>query len=139
MPDSVGPVYEVTHTIDPEIAADFDEWLGRHIEAMLELPGINAAQTFTAGEDPDGRPRRITHYSFDSDADLEHYLAGPAAEMRQHAEDKFAGRFDVRRRTLHESDVVDGTIRAAESTASTAARRLAASTAATAASGREAG
>jgi hypothetical protein len=115
MPEIVGPVYEVTHTIDPEIAGDFDDWLGRHIQDMLELPGINAAQTFTAGDDADGRPRRVTHYFFDTDADLEHYLAGPAGEMRRYAEDIFAGRFEVERRTLHETDVVDGTIQPAQS------------------------
>ena len=114
MPESVGPVYEVTHTIDAEIAGDFDDWLGRHIEHMLELPGINAARTFTAGEDPEGRPRRITQYFFDTDADLEHYLAGPAAEMRAHADERFGDRFDVQRRTLHETAIVDGSLEPTE-------------------------
>ena len=114
MPASIGPVYEVTHFIDPEIAEDFDEWLGQHIEDMLELPGINAARTYTAGDDPDGRPRRVSLYFFDSDADLEHYLAGPAGEMRQLADERFAGQFEVQRRTLHETDVVDGTLQPTE-------------------------
>ena len=114
MPDIVGPVYEVTHSIDPEIAEDFDDWLGGHIEDMLELPGINSARTFDAGVDSDGRPQRISHYFFESDADLEHYLAGPAGEMRQHADERFGDRFNVRRRTLHETEVVDGSLQPSE-------------------------
>lgn len=114
MPASIGPVYEVTHFIDPEIAEDFDEWLGQHIEDMLELPGINTARTYTAGDDPDGRPRRVSLYFFDSEADLENYLAGPAGEMRQLVHERFAGQFEVQRRTLHETDVVDGTLQPTE-------------------------
>ncbi len=114
MPDNFGPVYEVTHQLDPEIAADFDAWLGKHIEEMLKLPGIARASTFAADEDKDGRPRRVTLYYFDSEADLESYLAGPAAIMRQYAAEHFAGQFSVSRRTLHETEVVDGELQSVE-------------------------
>jgi len=114
MPGNFGPVYEVTHTVDADVVDDFDAWLGRHIEEMLELPGIVRASTFAANDDDDGRPRRVSLYYFDSDADLDNYLAGPAAIMRQSADTAFAGRYEVARRTLHETEVIDGELQAAE-------------------------
>jgi len=114
MSEYFGPVYEVTHSVDREVIEDFDAWLGQHIEEMLDLPGIVRASTYAADDDEDGRPRRVTHYFFDSDTDLDNYLAGPAAAMRQISESLFAGRFDVTRRVLHETDVVDGSVQPLE-------------------------
>lgn len=114
MADSFGAVYEVTHTVDREIIAAFDDWLGQHVEAMLDVSGISRAVIYTADDDGDGRPRRVSQYHFDSDADLENYLAGPAQVMRQSAVDLFSERFDVSRKVLHESEVVDGSLKPAD-------------------------
>jgi hypothetical protein len=114
MPEVAGPVYEVTHRVDSEILDEFDLWLGGHIETMLELPGIIRASTYAADAGEDGRPRRVTLYYFDSERDLDEYITGPAAAMRQDAEDRFAGQFEVSRRVLRETDVVDGEVRTAE-------------------------
>jgi len=114
MADSFGPVYEVTHTVDREVLEDFDVWLGQHIEEMLSIQGISRAGSFSADDHEDGRPTRVSQYHFDSDTDLENYLAGPAEIMRQSAYDLFAGRFDVSRRVLHENEVIDGSLKAAE-------------------------
>ena len=110
MRDSFGPVYEVTHHVDPEIIEDFDAWLGLHTEEMLELPGIVRASTYNAGEDEQGRPRRVTLYRFESDADLDQYLAGPADVMRQSAAERFPDQYDVTRRVLHETAIIDGSV-----------------------------
>jgi len=114
MPDNFGPVYEVTHTVDREVIADFDVWLGQHIEEMLSIQGISRAASFTADDHKDGRPRRVSQYHFDSDTDLENYLAGPAEVMRRSAVDLFETHFDVSRRVLHENEVVDGSLKSAE-------------------------
>ena len=114
MPQNFGPVYEVTHTVDREVIADFDSWLGQHIDEMLTIDGIVRAASFSTDDDEDGRPRRVSRYHFDTDTDLENYFAGPAAVMRLSAEEKFAGRFDVVRRVLHENQIVDGSLKAAE-------------------------
>jgi len=114
MPRTYGPVYEVTHLVDPDIVADFDAWLAAHVSEMLELPGIVQAKLFVAGENESGRPRRVTHYRFDSDGDLDAYLEGPAAAMREDVRLRFGERFDVSRRILHETEVVDGGVHAAE-------------------------
>ncbi|MGI9262906.1 MAG: DUF4286 family protein [Woeseiaceae bacterium] len=114
MQENFGPVYEVTHHVDPAIVDDFDAWLAQHVEEMLDLPGIVRASTYAADEDDQGRPQRVTLYLFDSDTALDEYLAGPAATMRQVAKDRFPEQFDVSRRILHETEVVDGEIRPSE-------------------------
>lgn len=114
MTDNFGPVYEVTHTVDQEIAEEFDTWLSQHIEEMLSIEGISRAGSFTTDDHEDGRPRRVSQYFFDTDLDLENYIAGPAEVMRQSAEDLFAGRFSVSRRVLHENEFVDGRLKPAE-------------------------
>lgn len=107
MPQS-GPVYEVTHHVDPEIADDFEAWLGSHVEEMLRLPGLHGAAVFVADGDASGRPGWVTRYQFGSEGDLERYLAEHADAMRLSAQDRFGGRFGVARRVLRETTVADG-------------------------------
>jgi hypothetical protein len=114
MPDSFGPVYEVTHVVDREIIEEFDAWLGQHIEEMLTIEGISRAASFSANDSEDDRSIRVSRYHFDSDADLEKYVAGPALLLRQSADDLFSGRFEVHRRVLHENQVIDGSLKPAE-------------------------
>jgi len=114
MTDNFGPVYEVTHTVDQEIAEEFDTWLSQHIEEMLSIEGISRAGSFTTDDHEDGRPRRVSQYFFDTDLDLENYFAGPAEVMRQSAADLFGGRFEVSRRVLRENEFVDGMLKPAE-------------------------
>lgn len=114
MPEETGTVYEVTHHVDREVIDDFDGWLVQHVEEMLQLPGISHANSYAADDDDQGRPRRVTLYYFDSDAELNDYLDGPAATMRQSAEQHFAGRYEAARRVLRESELVDGSLKQAE-------------------------
>ena len=110
MGERAGPLYEVTHTLDPDITSDFDVWLAGHIEEMLAVRGIAKIETFVSDADGGDRPRRITVYHFESDSDLEDYFAGPAATLRKSAEDNFGDRFTVERRILQRSCVVDGNL-----------------------------
>ena len=114
MQENFGPVYEVTHHVDADIIDEFDVWLAEHIEGMLELPGIVRASTFSADDDDLGRPVRVSHYLFESETDLEDYLANSAETMRQHAATRFPEQFEVHRRVLRETEVVDGEIRTPE-------------------------
>jgi hypothetical protein len=81
---------------------------------MLTIQGISRAGSYTAEDHEDGRPRRVSQYFFDSDLDLENYIAGPAEVMRQSADDLFADHFDVSRRVLHENKFVDGFLKPTE-------------------------
>ena len=111
MSESTGPIYEVTLSVDPELLGEFDAWLKRHVEEMLEIPGFVKAHVYAADEDDRGWPRRVTHYYLESEADLEQYLAGPADIMRQSAIDNFGARFAAGRRTLHSASAIDGSLR----------------------------
>ncbi len=105
MTEISGPIYEVTLSIDRDVAGDIDRWLAAHVEEMLLIPGFTGAKIFVLDDEQD-RVRRVTHYYLVDDAALEHYLGGPAATMRQAAIEKFADRFDASRRILHETDPV---------------------------------
>lgn len=115
MSENVGPIYEVTLSVDREIIAEFDAWLAQHVEEMLQIPGFIRANTFAAEDDEAGKPRRVTHYYLESEADLDNYLAGPAQIMRQSATERFAGRFSASRRVLHRADMLDGALKLPES------------------------
>jgi len=108
MNNAFGPIYEVTINVDREIVDQFDAWLAHHVEEMLQISGISRAEVFEQEDDSQGRARRITHYYFVSDADLEQYLSGPAEAMRQSAIDRFEGRFEAIRRVLRQTDIAAG-------------------------------
>ena len=110
MSEFTGPIYEVTVSVDPDVIAEFDAWLVKHVEEMLSIPGFARANVYSAEDDEDGRLRRVTHYFLDSEADLNNYLTGPADVMRQSAVDRFADKFSASRRILHTSNIVDGTL-----------------------------
>ena len=108
MGNASGPIIEVTHSVDRDIVDQFDAWLKASIEEMLQISGISRAEVFEQEDDEQGRARRITQYYFVSDADLEHYLSGPAETMRQSAIDRFEGRFEAARRVLRHTDIAAG-------------------------------
>ena len=115
MSENVGPIYEVTLSVDREIINEFDVWLTHHVEEMLQIPGFLRASTFSAEDDDQGRPQRVTHYYLESEADLDNYLAGPAEDMRRSGTERFPDRFTASRRILHDANVVDGALQPMES------------------------
>lgn len=104
MKDGSGPVYEVTLSVDREVAAEFDAWLEAHVRDMLELPGFVRASTFVLEADTPERTGRVTQYFLESDEALERYLQGPAQAMRAAAGERFAGRYTASRRVLHHAE-----------------------------------
>lgn len=111
MSHTAGPIYEVTLSIDREIVEAFDIWLADHVQEMLELPGFLKADTFELEDDDKERTRRVTHYFLATEEDLEHYLAGPANDMRQSGIDSFGDRFEASRRVLRRSGDSDEELR----------------------------
>ncbi len=114
MKNAFGPIYEVTISVDREIVDQFDAWLAHHVGEMLQISGISRAEVFEQEDDGQGRARRITHYYFVSDADLEQYLSGPAEAMRQSAIDRFEGRFEAVRRVLRHTNIAAGELHPVE-------------------------
>jgi hypothetical protein len=111
MSKTAGPIYEVTLSVDPEIAEAFDAWLDEHVRKTLELPGVLKAEIFELEDGTDGRARRVTHYYLASEEDLEEYFADPANEMRQSVTEYFGDRFEASRRVLRRSSVSDEELR----------------------------
>lgn len=107
MPGTPGPVYEVTLSIDRDVAEELDDWLAAHVREMLEMPGFVRATTFAAEDEDAGRVRRVTQYFLESDEALENYLSGPADAMRRETENRFHDRFTASRRVLHHADSAD--------------------------------
>lgn len=102
-----GPVYEVSLSIDREVAEAFDEWLAAHVRELMELPGFVRAVTYSAEDEDPERVRRVTQYFLEDDEALEAYLSGPADVMRQQALERFPDRFTASRRVLHHADTTD--------------------------------
>ena len=103
-----GPIYEVTINVDREIVDEFDAWLAHHVEEMSHASGIIHAEVLAPADNTEGRARRITQYYFDSDSDLEQYLADQPEPIEKSAIDRFEGRFDASRRVLRHIDIADG-------------------------------
>ncbi|MGH8221474.1 MAG: DUF4286 family protein [Woeseiaceae bacterium] len=95
-------VYEVTLSIEPEIAEEVDAWLDGHVDEVLQLPGFVAAQVYAAADD-DGRTLRMARYELETESDLESFLAGPGAEMQRAVTDRFADRLQFRGKVLRAS------------------------------------
>jgi len=110
MSASSGLIYEVTLTIERDIAEPFDQWLAEHVEDMLDLPGFVSARVFEMDDDDDGYARRVTHYYLESENHLEQYFADNASDMRQSGIDRFGDRFRASRRILRQTEVVAGQI-----------------------------
>lgn len=100
-----GLIYEVTLTIDPDVVERFDAWLAQHVEEMMLLPGFMEARVFSIEDDEQGRPRRVTHYTLDSEESLENYFATSAAAMRQSGVDLFGEKFSATRRILRDTRI----------------------------------
>lgn len=101
MSSDTGVIYEVSLSIEQDVIAEFDAWLGGHVEDMLTIPGFIRARTFTLEDSEDGRARRVTHYHVESEADLERYLSTEAPAMRQAVADRFGDSITASRRILH--------------------------------------
>ena len=107
MTNASGPIVEVTISVEREIVDQFDEWLEGHVEEMLQIAGIYRAEVFELEDDDQGRARRVAHYHFASNADLEQFFSGQAEAMRQSAIDRFEGRFEASRRVLRHTDIAE--------------------------------
>ncbi len=114
MTNASGPIVEVTISVDREIVDQFDEWLERHVEEMLQIAGIYRAEVFELEDDDQGRARRVAHYHFARNADLEQFFSGQAEAMQQSASDRFEGRFEASRRVLRHTDIAEDKLKPAE-------------------------
>lgn len=95
-------IYEVNLTFDVEIAEEFREWLGLHVDDMLRIEGFESAEVHLV-EEPEPPPGRATlsvRYRLTDRTALNAYLATHAERMRADGVRHFGDRFSATRRVL---------------------------------------
>lgn len=93
-------IYEVNLSVDVEVIERFDEWLHKHTEEMLAIPGFISAATSVPDVDDENQKHRCVQYRLSDQAALDNYLEHYAEEMRAKSLQHFEGHFTAKRRVL---------------------------------------
>jgi hypothetical protein len=93
-------IYEVECQLDPDIVADYDEWLPGHVRDVLACPGFHGASIEMPETPPGERQRRRVRYRVESAAALDHYLENNATRIRKETAERFGGRVHCERRVF---------------------------------------
>jgi len=93
-------IYEVECQLDPDIVADYDEWLPGHVRDVLACPGFHGASIEMPETPPGERQRRRIRYRVESVAALDHYLENNATRLRTETAERFGGRVQCERRVF---------------------------------------
>lgn len=93
-------IYEVECQLDPDIVADYDEWLPGHVRDVLACPGFHGASIEMPETPPGERQRRRIRYRVESAAALDHYLENNATRLRTETAERFGGRVHCERRVF---------------------------------------
>lgn len=100
-------IYEVNLTVDRDIADEYADWLGPHIEEMLALPGFESAEWLEDVDydvDEGADPRWVIHYRLRSHDDFVRYEQEHAEQMRGDGLERFGTKFEATRRILRVRD-----------------------------------
>ena len=93
-------IYEVECQLDPDIVADYDDWLPGHVRDVLACPGFHGANIEIPETPPGERQRRRIRYRVESVAALDHYLENDATRLRTETAQRFGGRVQCARRVF---------------------------------------
>ncbi len=93
-------IYEVECQLDPDIVADYDDWLPGHVRDVLACPGFHGANIEIPETPPGERQRRRIRYRVESVAALDHYLENDATRLRTETAQRFGGRVQFERRVF---------------------------------------
>lgn len=92
-------VYEVNLTVDAELEETYAQWLQKHVEQMLALPGFISATSYRIIEPCDDHKACWTvHYVLANQSALDNYLQQHAPRMRADGIKHFGNRFTATRR-----------------------------------------
>lgn len=98
-------IYEVNLIIKEEIYEEYFNWLLKHIDQLLQLPGFKKAEVGVV-EDKEKKLRIC--YTIDSYEHLKNYLEHHASLMRAEGTTKFGDQFSATRRIISNLLVVEG-------------------------------
>lgn len=91
-------VYEVNVEIDPEILAEYQQWLPPHVTDMLKHTGFLQAEIFEVLDETTPNKKLTIFFQVNSLEDLQHYFDHHAAQMRADAIQRFGEKFRAHRR-----------------------------------------
>jgi hypothetical protein len=94
-------IYEVNVFIEKAIETEYRNWLAKHIDEILCLPGFIKAQCFEVETDTVSHEFSLcVHYYLDSKSSLDDYLQHHAPRLRADGIEKFGNRFRAARRIM---------------------------------------
>lgn len=94
-------IYEVNISLQPEIEAEYRDWLEKHIAEILALPGFLDAQSFDVQRNDDMDKIDIcVQYRLESQSALDNYFSQHAGRLRADGIGRFGDRFTANRRVL---------------------------------------
>jgi len=92
-------IYEVNLAIDKEIYPQFQSWLKKHAEEMLQFPGfIQASILKPEKEEVEGQEKLTVQYQLEDREALEVYFTDFAPKMRGDGINLFKDKFSAERR-----------------------------------------
>ena len=107
MPTRSGIAYEVSFLVDPNVRADFDDWLAEQVRNAVHIPGIADCNSFPLADSDNGHAGRVCLYSVDDDDALGDFLGGAGADMESDVISRFGELVTVATRVLREDSTVD--------------------------------
>lgn len=97
-------IYEVNISIDKTLRSQYAEFLGGHIDRMLEIDGFKKADWWERSPSDEGSPVGkalwTVHYYVESREKLERYFTTEAKEMRAEGVKIFGDKAEFSRRIL---------------------------------------
>ena len=110
-------IYEVTLTVDGDVAPRYSSWLREHIREMLALDGFEAAvwyattengDTVPAPDEPTGDRAWTVQYQVRDRQALQAYIDTHAEEMRRQGAQQFGDAVTADRRILEQKRLFQG-------------------------------
>ena len=91
-------IYEVNIKLNANIVNEFDEWLDKHINKMLQFEGFTSAKKLNSIQNE--KFYITVQYNIISQEDLDRYLRNYANNMQNEIKKIFEGQFNLQRRIM---------------------------------------
>lgn len=93
-------IYEVTITVQPDVADQYASWLRVHIQQIVQLPMVIRATWSVVEQVPGDGVQHCVHYFLPDRTALDQYLQDHAPALRQEGIALFGGKFTATRRVM---------------------------------------
>src|SRR5688500_10088869 len=93
-------IYEVSLSVERDVAAEYEAWLAPHIIEILAIDGFIAAEWYECTDVAVERREYVVRYEVRDRAALDNYFQNHAERMRRDLTDRFTGKFTATRRVM---------------------------------------